>query len=128
VILPEHDENTNVVYDEEGEPIPSQTVPDACPDKQAAYELVSLMRRMSEDYWAAGWLMGLEHDLWKMSFEGSNQAFGLGVDGIAIEERAKLIELCVRCQGWWLWDEVHGGERFATLDEWLPRYQDDVDD
>lgn len=92
-----------------------------CPDPAAARELVELMGEISEDHYAAGWLMGLEHSLWRLAFETPEDTFGFS--SLSMVERGKLIELTHRCQGWWVWSERRGGRRFLTYDEWLPMYQ-----
>ena len=107
----------------EDEPLSSSTVPKDCPDAAAVYELLNLMGDLSEEYYAAGWLIGLEQDLWKLAFEDPHSGFGFG--NITHEERGKLIELSHRCQGWWVWDRTVG-RRFISLDDWLVMYQDDV--
>lgn len=92
-----------------------------CHDVAAARELRSLMSEISEDYYAAGWLVGLEFSLWHIVFEDNAQHFGFGP--ISFKEIGKLIELTQRCQGWWIWSDEDGGCKFLNYDEWLPIYQ-----
>jgi hypothetical protein len=96
-------------------------VPDTCPDAEAALELRSLMSDISEDHYAAGWLIGLEFDLWRLIFEAPENTFGFST--LSFESRSKLIELTYRCKGWWIHSDTYGGRKFLTYDEWLPMYQ-----
>jgi len=77
------------------------------------------MSEISEEHYAAGWLIGLEFALWRLIFETPEDTFGFST--LSFEERSKLIELTYRCQGWWIYGE--NGRQFLTYDEWLPMYQ-----
>jgi len=77
------------------------------------------MSEVSEDHYAAGWLIGLEFTLWRLIFENYEDPFGFSP--LTFDERAKLIELTYRCQGWWIYGQ--SGREFLTYDEWLPLYQ-----
>lgn len=92
---------------------------ESCPDQAAALELRSLMSQISEDHYAAGWLMGLEFSLWRRIFETPEHIFGFST--LSLADRSKLIELTYRCQGWWVYGK--NGREFLTYDEWLPLYQ-----
>ena len=99
-----------------------RSVPDGCPDPEAARKLLNLMGKISEDYYCAGWLMGLEFSLWRLAFENQgDHSFGMGE--LTFEEVGQLVELTHRCQGWWVWCDVVGGRKFLGYDEWLPMYQ-----
>jgi hypothetical protein len=92
-----------------------------CSDPAAARELVNLMSEISEDHYAAGWLVGLEFSLWRLTFETPEDTFGFS--SLSMSERGKLFELTHRCQGWWIWSKSQGCRKFLTYDEWLPMYQ-----
>ena len=53
----------------------------------ARADLCVLMRRLSEDYYCAGWLVGLEDHLWAM-VQGGDRHFGVGE--VTVEEVARL--------------------------------------
>ena len=83
----------------------------------ARADLCVLMRRLSEDYYCAGWLVGLEDHLWAM-VQGGDRHFGVGE--VTVEEVARLRELSERAGGWWAW-RVGEGARFVPMAEWLAR-------
>lgn len=89
-------------------------------DSDAAQALCAFMSELSERYYCAGWLIGLEHTLWPM-VHGGNREFGLGA--VTEEEVAKLRRLHERAGGWWRWAEdpepAAGGEVFVPTEEWL---------
>ena len=91
-----------------------------CPDPEAAFELLKLMRNLSEDHFAAGWHVDLEYLLW-------NTIFGISLDfgffDLSFNDRSKVLEFTHRCQGWWVWTNVMPSCTFVTYDEWLPMYQ-----
>lgn len=93
----------------------------SCPDLAAARELRALMSEVSEDHYAAGWLVNLEFILWRLIFENTEEGFGFGP--LSFENRSRLIELTHRCQGWWIYSASISGRKFLTYDEWLPLYQ-----
>lgn len=86
-------------------------------DPKAAFELACLMSSISEDYYCAGWLIGLEYVLWDM-VGGADRGFGLGE--VTEREVAELRRLHEACGGWWAWDGdgADSGEKFLTAEEW----------
>lgn len=101
---------------EEGDTPEDDSVLAGCPDVKAAHELVNLMGDISEDQYAAGWLINLEYSLFSAAFEGTTFGFG-----ISIKDWGKLIELSHRCDGWWVYD-LGKGRKFVRLQEWLEMY------
>lgn len=89
-----------------------------CADQTAAHRLRNLMEELSEDHYAAGWLIGLEYRLFSAAY--ADEAFG---DGLSHDERSQLITLSQRCQGWWTF-ELKTGRKFLPLDEWLKIYEE----
>ena len=68
----------------------------------------SLLRRMediSEDFWCAGWIRGLEFSLWR-----------------DINEHPDLAKLSKQCGGWWIWADCDDMRKFVSTDEWLKIY------
>lgn len=88
-----------------------------CVDEPAAFRLRNVMGDLSEDHYAAGWLIGLEYMLFGAAFAGD----GFG-SGLSHEERAELITLSQRCQGWWMWSKYDANRRFVPFDEWFHMY------
>jgi hypothetical protein len=87
---------------------------DRAKDRNAALTLQQLMSDISEEYYCAGWLHGLEFDLWAM-LQGSSLRFGLGE--VSKDEVSQLRALSEQSGGWWRWD-AKDGEIFVTTDEW----------
>jgi len=91
-----------------------------------ARELLRLkMREISEDYWCAGWFVGLEYELWDF-VSGVTDTYGTylsrNLDG---DDRDSLIELANDAGGWYYWsDEAGHGEQFASMDRWLTMYEE----
>jgi len=75
--------------------------------------LARFMSDLSEDYWAAGWLVGLEFELWSAVREDATR--------IGPANAARLRYLSSKCGGWIVWDET--GLRYVPLDEWRERYE-----
>jgi hypothetical protein len=83
-------------------------------DSTSALALRDLMSDISEEYHCAGWLTGLERELWAM-VQGGDRRFGLGeVDENTVK---RLRDLHERSGGWWRYDDEHG-EMFVTTEEW----------
>jgi hypothetical protein len=87
-------------------------------DRNAALLLQSLMSDISEDYYCAGWLIGLEQILWGM-VAGGCRDFGMGV--VTEDEVAQLKQLSEQAGGWWHSVE-DDGETFITIGEWKEKY------
>ena len=79
----------------------------------AALGLLGLMSGISEEFWCAGWLIGLEFDLWNAA---ANAKYGQG----AITERqvTLLRLLSEECDGWWHWRDGADNPEFVRLNEW----------
>lgn len=89
-------------------------------DVESARSLKCLMHGLSEHYYCAGWLNGLEYRLWRM-VQGGARNFGMG----EIEEGdvARLRTLAERSGGWWMWrDDGLYMEHFLTTEAWLAVY------
>ena len=68
------------------------------------------MSNISEDCYCAGWMSGLEYDLWKM-VRGGDRSYGMcRVSDDDVEQLRVLSEMA---GGW------HDGARFIPIDEWL---------
>ena len=77
--------------------------------------LRKLMSGISEDYWCAGWLSGLEYTLW-------DAVTGKRKNVCSSEEIEQLRYLSEKCGGWIIWDQQAKDERFVPIDEWLRLY------
>jgi hypothetical protein len=74
------------------------------------------MSGISEDYWCAGWLSGLEYILW-------DAGTGKRKNVCTSEEIEQLRYLSEKSGGWIIWDEQLKDERFVPMDEWLRLYE-----
>lgn len=81
-------------------------------EEGAALGLLGLMTGISEEFWCAGWMSGLEFDLWQAP---TGKSYG---QGQLTERQATLLKLLSdECDGWWYWRN-HDGPKFIRLDEW----------
>jgi len=100
-----------------------ESIPSDCPDIQAAKDLCQRMSDISEDYYAAGWLMGLEYALFEAAFEGDT----FGGEKLQHDELHALLDLSHRCDGWWRWHDsdvvAESGERFVRMSDWTEIYK-----
>jgi hypothetical protein len=78
--------------------------------------LKKLMSAISEDYWCAGWMHGLEYTLWEA-------VTGKRTGVCSPEEIEQLKYLSEKCGGWIVWDEQSKGEKFVPMQEWLRLYE-----
>lgn len=79
----------------------------------AALGLLALMTGISEEFWCAGWMMGLEYSLWRVE---AGTRYGQG--GISERQATLLRLLSEECDGWWMWVE-HDGPCFIRTEQWL---------
>ena len=75
--------------------------------------LLALMAGISEEFWNAGWMNGMEFSLWQVK-AGTR----FGQDNITERQATLLRLLAEEAGGWWVWD---GGPKFLTADEWAAR-------
>lgn len=79
-------------------------------NKEAAIELVNYIMEVSEEIYCAGWMDGIENELWKAlklnHLSGYNPLL------------PRLKELQEKSGGWWYWDDELDGELFLTTEEW----------
>jgi hypothetical protein len=78
--------------------------------------LEKLMSAISEDYWCAGWMHGLEYTLWDV-------ITGRRTGVCSAEEIEQLKYLSEKCGGWIIWDDQSRGEKFVPMQEWLRLYK-----
>lgn len=80
----------------------------------AAFGLIGVMTGISEACWCAGWLNGLEFQLWK-----ARQGPGRFGQGEVTERQSSLLRLLAEeCDGWWIYDRADN-PRFIRTAEWL---------
>lgn len=80
--------------------------------EDAAHQLLELMRDISEDYYCASWMNGLEFTLW--------EAVNCDINSeIRIADADSLRFKNEQAGGWWIWSDNAGGEIFVTTEEWL---------
>ena len=76
--------------------------------------LARFMSDLSQDYWAAGWLTGLEFELWTAVWEEASR--------VGQANAARLRYLSSTCGGWIIWADT--GPRYVPLEEWRTRYDE----
>jgi len=75
--------------------------------------LLRIMRDLSEEYYASGWIIGLEHYLWNLALRQNT------VEG-------QMLLYCAETSGgWWIWDDKAGGHVFVPLAAWKPVYREE---
>ncbi len=83
-------------------------------------ELHDLMSSMSEQAWSAGWMQGLEYELWKAV---QSPAYKVGRLQLGSTQCDRLRQLSEECEGWIAFDDQHE-EIFVPQAQWLTRYED----
>ena len=87
------------------------------PEEGAQIGLYALMAGISEFCWCAGWMSGLEFDLWD-AVEKGGKPYG---QECVTERQARLLrDLADECDGWWVRTVDHE-PAFIHLDEWRQR-------
>jgi hypothetical protein len=74
--------------------------------------LLRIMRDLSDEYYASGWMIGLEHYLWNLALRQNT------VEG-------QMLLRCAEISGWWIWDDKAGGHVFVPLAAWQSAYRED---
>jgi hypothetical protein len=72
---------------------------------EAQRDLADYMSKISEEAYAAGWILGWEFELWDVCIHGPRLVGNLEIEQEHID---KLLSLSSRCDGWIKWDENHG--------------------
>jgi hypothetical protein len=88
-------------------------------DTNAAVLLRTLMSDISEEYWCAGWLSGLEFTLWQL-LNGGQREIGMFGRDVSEDQVADLKRLSEQAGGWWYYNDKDG-ETFIPIKDWLPR-------
>lgn len=83
--------------------------------------LADTMSEISEEFYCAGWLIGLEYMLWEICTGGSRE-FGMGTLEETTVERLK--SLAEACGGWIFWSEEVNGEAWIPFSEWTKKYEE----
>jgi hypothetical protein len=91
--------------------------------KLARKVLMGQMENWSEAGYCAGWMTGLEYDLWGIVTAGG------GIYGFAeldADDAAGLKEIADEAGGWWIWDDQcgrFGDNRFVPMAEWQQMHE-----
>jgi hypothetical protein len=85
--------------------------------------LLYKMREYSQDGFCAGWLHGLENELWALALAPTSfQSTGFSPDFFH-----QLHQLALIGDGWWVWQTAsppeNSGPVFVSLCEWTARQQ-----
>lgn len=82
--------------------------------------LLVYMRHLSEENWAAGWLIGLEFTLWDWVLRRrSNAEPSSEFERANVPDTEVLSWLSELAGGWWHWDEGVHEPKFVPLGEWV---------
>lgn len=82
--------------------------------------LHDFMYSISEEHYKAGWLIGLEYNLWEFVTAGTG--YFLRQNRITERQRIIVLLLAHECNGWWIFDEDKPGKRFISLPKWEAMY------
>jgi hypothetical protein len=77
--------------------------------------LLQLMLDASEDVWCAGWMQGIEFDLWALATGEATEDTRAHYSSVARSDLNEMLHLSGLVDGWWIWRD---GETFVSLDEW----------
>ncbi len=81
-------------------------------------ELAELIASVSERAWSAGWLAGVEFELWAAMRSEPGGAWPLS---LMPGERERLMRASEECGGWIVFD-AEREETFIPVAEWVARY------
>ena len=79
----------------------------------AQQALLRLMLELSESHWCAGWMDGMEYQLWEICTQEIERQWGQGT--ITPDIIRELHQLRYLANGWWIWDEEQQEEKFIDL-------------
>lgn len=88
---------------------------DLTPPQRALADFMSLL---SERAYRAGWMEGIEHELWEAMRNPASRGAPIW---LAEEEARMLEELSAQCGGWIAFDDVRE-EMFVPLAAWEARF------
>jgi hypothetical protein len=78
-----------------------------------AHYLSTIMSDISQEYYCAGWLGGLEYYLWDAITNGVTETFRL-----ADERKKALLTLSKKCKGWVVYNDKSYNREFVSLKRW----------
>lgn len=93
---------------------------------KAQRDLYRLMAHLSEEYFFAGWLMGLEHILWSVA-TGDGRCKWTTAAMLREREGPRLMELATAAGVWYAWDEKEAFAMPVKLADWKPIYEATAD-
>lgn len=86
--------------------------------------LLVYMRHLSEENWAAGWLMDLEYTLWDWVLRWRSRSEPASeFERVNVPDTEVLSWLSEQAGGWWHWDEAAKEPKFVPLNEWVDIYR-----
>lgn len=81
-------------------------------------ELAQLISSISQSRYCAGWMLGIEAEVWRALHAPTEIAAAIR---LTAAEVTRLHELSARCGGWIVFDEVCD-ETFVPMNRWLARF------
>ena len=85
--------------------------------KQEQRELAEFISAISERSYWAGWMLGIEREVWTAMHA---PGFGGAPLNLTAEEVKHAFAMSSKCAGWIVWDEVHE-ESFIPIEAWIER-------
>lgn len=85
--------------------------------------LLREMSDISEEYFCAGWLRGLEYSLWG-AIQELPEDFAYGFSVVPAERIMRLKEVAERLGMWGIWDEETLEETLTPLEDWKKQYRE----
>ncbi len=82
--------------------------------------LAEYMSQLSEEFYCAGWLIGLEYALWDAVRSGHGPLGWQHLDEMQI---SRLRDLSHQCDGWIVFDDTQE-RKWLPLEEWERRFED----
>jgi hypothetical protein len=78
-------------------------------------DLLQRLQAISREHWSSHWQLGLEHDVYLMTFCGTAPEYGMGV--VSAQALSQLKRLAELTQTWWLRSEDSGELLSIALDD-----------
>lgn len=90
-------------------------------DVAAATALLGVIRDLSEELYCAGWMAGIEYELWGDIMDPRAEL--ADPPSYSAHDRQAMIDYGTKAHGWWYWDHEINTELFVTLEEMRDLYK-----
>ena len=93
------------------------------PRDLSLFEFLEFMSDISEDWWCARWMNGLEFSLWT-ALNNPNKDHYIK---LTLDEKRQLNYCVEKYKGWWVFiDDI--GNAFLPMNEWLEYYNGETNE